>query len=661
MPDTARLSQLVKLATAYSSVDPEKKFYYANVFKALAQKLNNQELVADSYAQMGISYGIRSKIDSALVYFNMAYKHAKKYGFNITAGRALANIGFAYNRLDDPREAINNYFQALAIYKSVKYDAGANQSYTNIGAIYYDMNETKIARSYFNQALAGYTKSKNDKGIAAALYSVGNCYLATHDDEQAIDHYNRSLAIYQKMGDLNGMGLARMGLGRAYTHQKKYADGLTSLDSALKNMRVLGDKYVEANVLISKADIYNAQGNYDKAIEYGKQALNITYAIKTKRISYDAISKLVMAYKNKGDLKNALHYQTEYVMVKDSMQEEKMLKDVNLIEMKRIRTENAGLEKSNQNISAQNSDYLVKLNKYSTLIIATSVVLASTILFLAILYRRNQRKQATNKLLIKQKEEIAAINNELAMLNEEINAQMELSTAQNIELERLNDIKNKFFSIISHDLRSPLSTLQNLLGIYRDGDIGEQELGELLVRLEDTILTTGAFLDNLLEWSKNQLEGMQVNPVKFDISNSINQNINLFVNTIALKQLKISNLASDGVMAFADMDMINLVLRNLLSNSIKFCNIGDEIIFNAEVKNNRTIVTISDNGPGISAEEGKKLFNLDHTLSTGTQGEKGNHLGLILCKDMISQNKGKIGFESKPGEGTVFWFELSAE
>ncbi|MES2266675.1 MAG: tetratricopeptide repeat-containing sensor histidine kinase [Bacteroidota bacterium] len=661
MPDTARLSLLVKLTSAYSSVDPQKKFYYANVFKALAQKLNNQELVADSYVQMGISYGIRSKIDSALYYFNLGYKHARKHGVKITAGRALANMGFAYSRLDDKREAINYYFQALAIYKELHYEFGATQCYTNIGSIYYDMDRNDIARTYFKQALAGYTKSKNDMGIAAALFSVGNCYLADHKNEQAVEYFNRSLGIRQKLGDLNGIGLARLGLGRAYTQQKKYSDALVSLDSALKNMRVLGDKYVEANVLNSITDAYNGSKQYDKAIDNAKQALAISHEIKAKSLGTESMDKLVTAYKNKGDLKNALKYQTQYVLTKDSLQEEKTLKDVTLIEMNRVRSENAGLEKSYQDIAAQNTDYLVRLNKYTAVIIATSVVLVSAMLFLWILYRRNKNKQATNQLLVKQKGEIAAINNELAMLNEEIKAQMELSTAQNTELERLNNIKNKFFSIISHDLRSPLSTLQNLLGIYREGDIGEKELGQLLVRLEDTILTTGAFLDNLLEWSKNQLDGMTVNPVKFDVSDSINQNIHLFESNIALKQIKVRNLAPAGVMAYADKDMINLVLRNLLSNSIKFCNTCCEITFNATVQNNRTIVTISDNGPGISAQDGEKLFNLDHTLSTGTQGEKGNHLGLILCKDMVTQNKGKIGFESKPGQGATFWFELPAD
>ena len=658
MPDTARLTLTQKLATAYSSVDPVKKFYYANVYKALAQKLNNQDMVADSYVQMGISYGIRSKIDSALIYFNKAYSHAKKYGFELTAARAMANTGFAYNRLDDGREAVKYYFQALAIYKKLNYELGANQCYTNIGSIYYDLERYDLAKGYFKQALTGYTKLKNEIGIASALFSVGNSYLAAKDPGQAIDYYNRSLAIRQKMGDLSGIGLARMGLGRALNDQKKYGEALVNLDSALKNIRVVEDKYIEANVLIAFADAYIGKKEFNTAINYANQALQITQVIKSKGVAYEALQRLITAHKTKGDLQGAFDYQAQYILTRDSIQEEKLLKDVSMMEISRVRAENASLEKSNLDISSQNLTYLDKINRYSTAIIVTLLVLMSAILFLGILYRRNQAKQATNRLLTTQKERIAAINQELAMLNEEVNTQMELVSAQNNELERLNDVKNKFFSIVSHDLRSPLSTLQTLLAIYREGDIGEKELGELLIKLEDTILSTSTFLDNLLEWSKNQLEGMQINPVNFNINESIDENFALYNTKIGLKRLKVTNLTGTNIVAFADKDMIDLVVRNLLSNSIKFCNTGDEIIFKAEAKDNRMVISIRDTGPGISKEESEKIFSLEHTLSTGTQGEKGNHLGLILCRDMVMQNKGTIWFETEVGEGTTFWFDL---
>jgi two-component system, sensor histidine kinase and response regulator len=106
--------------------------------------------------------------------------------------------------------------------------------------------------------------------------------------------------------------------------------------------------------------------------------------------------------------------------------------------------------------------------------------------------------------------------------------------------------------------------------------------------------------------------------------------------------------------------MIDLVIRNLLSNSIKFCNPGDKIIFNVQKNAGTITIVIADTGPGISGKDSEKLFSLEHTMSIGTQGEKGNHLGLILCRDMLIQNKGSIRFETKEGKGTTFWIELPA-
>ncbi|MBD1394374.1 tetratricopeptide repeat-containing sensor histidine kinase [Mucilaginibacter glaciei] len=661
IPDTTRLNLLKDLGMAYSSVDPVKKFYYSNVYKTLAVKLNKQANVADAYIQMGISYGIRSKIDSALFYFNLAYNHAKKHGAAMETGRALANMGFAYGRLDDDKEQISKYFEALTIYKNINYELGQVQLYNNIGGVYFDLDKFAIAQSYFEQSLAGYTKMKNETGMGNALYSVANCYRALKQNEKALEYYNRSLTIHERLGDLNGAGLARMGLGRTYTQLKQYNQAITNLDSALVKVRKLDDKYLEANVLNSMAVTYNAEKDYDTAIGYSNLALKISRAIKSKGMAYETIGNLVEAYKGKGDLKNALDYQTQYVLTKDSIREEQQLKDLSLIEINRIRGENASLEKNNQNITELNSTYLDKINRYSTVIIVTLLVLISALLFLAVLYRRNMAKQETNRAITQHSDEIGAINDELELLNEEMNAQMELTTKQNAELERLNDVKNKFFSIISHDLRSPLSTLQTLLAVYREGEIDEQELGPLLNRLEETIINTGTFLDNLLEWSKNQLDGMKVSPVNFNISESIVENIELFATQIGEKKLQVSSLADARVVTHADPDMINLVVRNLLSNSIKFCHPGDAIIFNAQVNDKLVIVSISDNGPGISKAESERLFSLDSTISAGTHGEKGNHLGLILCKDMVEQNGGKIGFETNPGEGTTFWFELPGE
>jgi signal transduction histidine kinase len=125
-------------------------------------------------------------------------------------------------------------------------------------------------------------------------------------------------------------------------------------------------------------------------------------------------------------------------------------------------------------------------------------------------------------------------------------------------------------------------------------------------------------------------------------------------------KLKANGIYKDSgpVTAFVDPDMINLVIRNLLANSVKFCRPGDEIRLSAENCNGNAILRITDTGSGISQEQQGRLFSLDNTVSTGTPDEKGNHLGLILCRDSVEQNHGELWFESQPGMGTTFWISL---
>ncbi|TDO21531.1 tetratricopeptide repeat-containing sensor histidine kinase [Pedobacter duraquae] len=637
--DTSRLRLLQQLTEAYSTVDPELKFEYATIYKQLGEKLDNDSAVADAYIHMGISYGIRSKLDSALYYFELAHKQSVKSKYLIGTGRSLADIAYAYDRLDNKLESIKYNFQALEIYKKIGYTRGINQCYVNIGSIYFDLKQYKLAESYFNQALNSYTRSKDQAGIGSVLYELGNIYLALNDATKALDYHQRGLTIREGMGDLNGSSLSRKGIATVLLHQKEYTGALTVLKKALAETRILKDKFLEGNVLRLMAEVYIAMKNFAQAAANANAALKIAQEVKSKIAESAALETLVIVYKNTGDINKAFAYQTNFLAVERSIQAEKTLKDITLAEFSRTRTENAELEKDNQLISSKNTDYVTRLNNYSTAISVTLVILISVSLMLMQLYRSNKEKQKANRMLLLQKEEIDAYNQELSMLNE---------------------VKNKFFSIISHDLRSPLNTLQSLFTIYREGDIEAHELGMLLGKMEGTILSTGTFLDNLLEWSKNQLDGMQVNPVRFNLSRLIAENVAMFETNAGLKSLTLKDADAEQVYAFADDNMINLVIRNLLSNSIKFCNPGDTISFYAAQQGTSVIMSIHDTGPGINEKTRNNLFNLDHALSTGTHGEKGNRLGLVLCKDMIVQNKGKIWFESNPGEGTTFWVELPA-
>lgn len=659
-PDTTRLRLFKQLAEAYSSVDPKMKFYYATLLKNLAEKLHDDHTVADAYINMGIAYGIQSKVDSAMYYFLLANNKAVKSNYPLGIGRSLADIGFAYDRLDNKQESIKYYLQALKIFGKVNYTAGINQCYINIGSIYHDLGKYDLSITYYKQCLKTYAAAKDHIGIAYIKYTIGNCYQELKRDDEALKLLTQSLATRDSIGDVNGSALVRRAMGLAYFHQKKYDKAISYLERALKDMRTLNDKYQEDAIMMSLADVYLGMKNFEAVEKYALLGLNIGYEINSKTAVSLALEKLVAVYKNRGQINKAFQYQTEYIAVQDSIASEKALKDVTLTEVARVREENVQLEKHNEVISTENSTNLSRINKFSSVLVVIFVVLASVVLLLVLVYRQNLAKQAINRVLVKQKEEIASINNELAVLNQDLNTQMDIVHRQNVELGRLNDIKNKFFSIVSHDLRGPIGTLQSLFSIYREGEIGEKELGMLLAKLEDTILNTGTFLDNLLEWSKSQLEGIVINATNFNVNECIAENITLHESKIGMKSLKVVNENPQPVFIHADRNMINLVIRNLLSNSIKFCNPGDEITFTTRLKDDRVIVSIHDNGPGISEADRERLFNLEHTMSRGTHGEKGSHLGLVLCRDMVMQNKGLIWLDPQLGQGTTFWLDLPA-
>ncbi|MEO6524144.1 MAG: tetratricopeptide repeat-containing sensor histidine kinase [Mucilaginibacter sp.] len=659
--DTSRLKLYSQLAKAYGSVDPVKKLYYTKLFKGLAVKLHDENAIVDADLQMGNYYFVQGKMDSTLLVVQQAYVRAVKNKYELGTAKSLSNMGFTYDRLSQTKDAIRCYLDALVILKKLDNKKLLNQLYTNIGSIYFDLRQYKIAESYFNQSLASYTALKDTAGIGYGLFTVGGCYMALHENEKAIDYLTRSLTIREKLGDVNGVALVKKDLGKVYTNKKQYDKALVYLDSALNTVRRLQDKYEECALLLDLCDAYLGMKDYAKAESSALLCLKLSKEVGTKAGDAEAMDRLVSVYTATGDIKKAFKYQSDYIKSQDEFEAARSLKELNMVEVGRVKTENEELNKNNLIISSKNNDNLERLKRYSNVIVITLVILVFVTLLVLVLLKRNREKQAANKQLLLQKEEIATINKELELLNEEIKAQIELTNSQNLELERMNDIKNKFFSIVSHDLRSPIGTLQTLLSIYREGDLSNDELSMLLLKLEDTIINTGTFLDNLLEWSKSQMEGIIINAVNFDVSDCVAENIKLFESKISLKKLEVVNRATEPVTVFADKNMINVVVRNILSNAIKFCNPNDEIVLRVEQRGGRVLITISDTGPGISEAEQQKLFSLEHSLSSsGTHGEKGSHLGLILCQDMVIQNNGKIWFETEPGKGTTFFIDIPA-
>jgi signal transduction histidine kinase len=243
----------------------------------------------------------------------------------------------------------------------------------------------------------------------------------------------------------------------------------------------------------------------------------------------------------------------------------------------------------------------------------------------------------------------------------EINQQKEEIQANRDELQTANAEKDKFFNIIAHDLKSPLNSIMGFSEILTK-QVGEKNL-EGIKKYAEIILKSSEsavkLLKNLMEWAQSQTGRMNYEPVNFNLPDLINENILLFKNITFQKSITIKRSLPQNTTVFADKAMISTVLRNLISNAIKFTHSGGEIIISIQENQNKLKVSVSDNGLGISKANIQKLFRIDENYSTsGTNKEKGTGLGLVLCKEFIEKHSGEIWLESELGKGSTFYFNL---
>ncbi len=235
--------------------------------------------------------------------------------------------------------------------------------------------------------------------------------------------------------------------------------------------------------------------------------------------------------------------------------------------------------------------------------------------------------------------------------------------SQRRHLEELNATKDKFFSIIGHDLKSPLNQLMSLSKIIqtelRTGR--EDEVMRMANHLTESAKSARLLLENLLEWSRSQTGKINYSPETIDLSEITREVVDLLAQNAVQKNIKIKSTIKPETLVFVDENMIKTILRNLINNAIKFTNRGGEIMLSAEQSSGMVIYSVADNGIGIREEDVKKLFRIDiNPNMIGESPEKGTGLGLILCKEFVELNGGEIWAESKWRHGTTFKFRVPA-
>ena len=598
-----------------------------------------------------ISFEISSQTISKVDSLNNLLINANQ-GDSITL---IIDIGEVYFVAEDYSTSLDYFFTALKLSEAVGNSISSADASNSIGRVYYNLENYKMGLEYFQKAHEYFIINGLEQKRGGVLNNIALIYYEIDSINLAIEYYNKALVIKKEYKDTLNIGAIYHNLGLVYMNQKKFDEAVEYLKSSREVFISLGKDKFAANTTNNIGRAYYKGGNYTQALSYFKQGLIEAREINSSFLIMDNYKYQADCYARMDNYREAYRYTNEHYKLQDSLLNIDKNKEIAEIQAK---YENEIKEQENRLLKKENESNAttIKMQYLGGIGIFIITILIAVLAF--IYYRSNQLKKKANDLLRAQKLEIEEKNRDLSKLNSEITKQNEAINKQKKELEDLNGIKDKLFSIISHEFRSPLNSLKGTLALLKVGALSEDELNLISKELTDKINNTSIFLDNLLNWAKSQMHGIQAKPVDIDIKELADENINLLKSMADKKKIHLQNRINGSSKAHADPNMMNLILRNLISNAIKFSLRGGTIEINLEKNGQLNTVSVKDGGIGMSQENVKMLFQVQTFTTRGTANERGTGLGLFISKNFIESNGGKIWVESAEGNGSTFKFTV---
>ena len=352
-------------------------------------------------------------------------------------------------------------------------------------------------------------------------------------------------------------------------------------------------------------------------------------------------------YAKLGKYKEAFGHQSQFVALNDSLVN-KSSRDRLALMQGMFRED---LEKSEvELLKAQNESQATSLAHNEKIILLVSSASVLIFLLLIWLFYLNRHVKKYNADLILQKQQIFKQNEDLEV--------------KSLQLGEINQTKNKLFSILGHDLRGPVGQVKSIVDLLVDGQLDQEEFDELIQTLKKDVDSVHFTLNNTLRWSLAQMEGFKIQKVNFNLNELVDSNIALIMPQLKAKSLEVINSSPfTNLEVYADRDLIEVVIRNILNNAVKFSKQGDIIQLSIEVDNDMITWSVKDQGVGMNEEQIQEVLSPDYVITNsklGTKMEKGSGLGLQICKEFARMNGGELHINSKEGKGTNVYIKIPA-
>lgn len=627
--DSVRVNALIHLSFLYQGTNLKNAEYLGREAIYISEKLNDPLLIAKSQIQLGSV-------------FTWTYRTT---------------------------EALDIYLKALAVSKQINALDQVQDAYDGIAYVYELESDWEHSLKYSIESMDLAEKRNNPQRISFSFHGLGSAYLGLGEDSSAELYLKKARQLFLQYNNLDRLGDCSLDLAEVYVDRNSYETAKHYFDTAILLFTQLEEPYQVADAYKQLGEMYLKRGMNAQAADYFNKTIakydttditEIDYALAVLGLgvvafnekNYTTASKIFHSEYEKLKPGNIMEQELaclKYMAQTDSalgnykeaynhLQEHSLLynqysndKKNSAIQRMLIEFDVERKNKENEELKNLNAGQTEKM----ALFIVGSILVLLAAIFMTLLYRqKNSALHSVEKL-------------------------QQGTEKQNQELAVINGVKDKLLSMIAHDVRSPLASLQNILFLTRENILNSEEFSKLSQMLEVDIRHLMSMLDNTLLWAREQMHAIKINTITFNLRNLSDDVIALYHQSVNGKGIKIINNISPDAEIISDKEIINTVLRNLISNAIKFTPNGKTITLEQEDKEGRMFISVKDEGVGITDEVLKKINEKEFISTRGTNNEKGTGLGISFSMDLLSKLGEEFKINTQPGAGTAVTFSIT--
>ncbi|MTI24822.1 ATP-binding protein [Fulvivirga kasyanovii] len=552
----------------------------------------------------------------------------RQYDNDKCKGRVLLTLGLAEQFTNDLVKSVEYLKQANVIFEREGMYEALVESHNLIGGTFYKIGQFDLTIKYTLEVLE-VAQTHDVSGKIPVLYNnLAGAYKELNQFEEALKYANLAIEEVADQKDFTGLMYAYSTKGEILISQGQYDSALYFMQKAYEtgNIHHLHIDYSEAFCLYGIAVNNFYLGNTDLAMSLGSKAYQLANKDHMIFIQRDIALLLSRLWHRKGNVDSAFFYQARVLEIDDKIQSKEKTSQLNNII---FREQEEKMERQ-----------IVKTKKQRNLSIVSAIIGFVLICLLLLFVIVNKKIRSLYQQLKEQKETIEAYNHQLAM--------------QRDELDNLNQLKDRMFSAVMHDFKTPINTLESMLNLLIKKHMSPDEAVPISKKLLQSVQQSKASINNIITWIKSHFQGFNTQKEPIDCDDLFNE-IKIYHASPA-REKKITIEVENGItlLFISDREILFIVLNNLMSNAIKFTNRNGKVSLKSHIEDESVVFEVTDTGIGIPAEVLKKLFGASNYSTTGTSLEKGTGLGLLICRELLEKIGGSISAESETGKGSTF-------